>query len=208
MARRCLQAAQDRQKHFADTHRAPLSLTVGQYVLLSSKNIKIATTGTPKLLPRYLGPFQITRLIGKSAVQLSIPKAWKLHPVFHVSLLKLWSGPYTPEPLTVQVEGFPEYEVEQILSHRIQTRGRGRPQTMFLVKWKGFGDEHNTWEPEANLTADGHYRNTKLTQYWQSLTITTSTSSPQSQTRPRRLGTKKAILKRTKRPAPRTTPQK
>ena len=87
-ARKCLQAAQDRQKHYADAHRAPLSLTVGQYVLLSSKNIKIATTGTPKLLPRYLGPFQVVRLIGTSAVKLALPAQWKLHPVFHVSLLK------------------------------------------------------------------------------------------------------------------------
>jgi hypothetical protein len=84
----------------------------------------------------------------------------------------------------VDVEGFPEFEIESILSHRIQTRGRGRPQTMFIIKWKGFGDEHNTWELEANLTTDGRYENTKLTQYWQSLTIPAPTSSSPTQPRP------------------------
>ena len=204
-ARICLQAAQDRQKHYADSKRAPLTLSVGQNVLLSSKNIKIATTGTPKLLPRYLGPFKVTRLIGSAAVKLDIPAAWKLHNVFHVSLLKLWNGPLTPEPLTVQVEGFPEYEIEQVLSHRLQTRGRGRPVTMYLVKWKGFGDEHNTWEPEANLTADGKYTNTKLTDYWKLIPRVAPAHGAPNPPAPvgRNLRTAKAQLKRTVRPAPR-----
>jgi hypothetical protein len=107
-AKKCLQAAQDRQKHYADTKRQPITLHVGQLVLLSSKNIKIATTGTPKLLPRYLGPFKVIRLVGKAAVKLDIPTSWKIHPVFHVSLLKLWVGPHTPEVMTVEVEGFPQ----------------------------------------------------------------------------------------------------
>jgi hypothetical protein len=56
-ARKCMQSAQGRYKHFADLKRQPITLTVGQLVLLSSKNIRITTTGTPKLLPRYLGLF-------------------------------------------------------------------------------------------------------------------------------------------------------
>lgn len=190
-AKKCLQAAQDRQAHYANAKRQPITLQVGQLVLLSSKNIKIATTGTPKLLPRYLGPFKVTRLVGKAAVKLDIPAAWKIHPVFHVSLLKLWKGPHAPEALTVEVEGFPEYVVEHILSHRLQTRGRGRPVTMFLVKWKDFGPEHNTWEPEANLTADGKYKNSKLTEYWRSLAQPASTSDTQAPAKARALSTRK-----------------
>ena len=41
----------------------------------------------------------------------------------------------------------PEYEVEAI---RKMVREDGVPK--FLVKWKGYGDEDNTWEPLANLT--------------------------------------------------------
>ena len=199
-ARKCLQAAQDRQKHFADLHRAPLQLAVGQNVLLSSKNIHIATTGTPKLLPRYLGPFKITRLIGTAAVELDLPTGWKLHPVFHVSLLKLWDGPLIPEPLTVLVEGFPEYVVDTILSHRLQTRGRGRPVTMYLVKWQGFGEEHNTWEPESHLTADGKYDNSKLTEYWSSIPRAPYVTTPPAPAR--NLRTSKIRMKVVKRPAP------
>ncbi|PAA50228.1 hypothetical protein BOX15_Mlig011412g1 [Macrostomum lignano] len=39
-----------------------------------------------------------------------------------------------------------EYEVEKIL------RVKGRGHTMrYLIKWKGFGDDWNTWEPRSNL---------------------------------------------------------
>ena len=100
------------------------------------------------------------------AVKLELPPHWKIHPVFHVSLIKPYNGPASPEVETVDVEGYPEYEVETILSHRVQTRGRGRPTTMYLVKWKNFSDEHNTWEPEKNLTSDGKFENTMLTEYW------------------------------------------
>ena len=44
------------------------------------------------------------------------------------------------------MEGHPEYEVEEILSSR--KRGRG---IQYLVKWKGYGEEENTWEPRRNV---------------------------------------------------------
>jgi hypothetical protein len=196
-----LQAAQDRQKHFADKKRRAITLEVGQLVLLSSKNIRITTTGTPKLLPRYLGPFKVTKLIGRAAVKLAIPAAWKIHPVFHVSLLKIWKGPDTPEPVTVEVEGMPEYTIDTILSHKVQSRGRGRPVTMFLVKWKGFGDEHNSWEPESALTSDGLYDNSELIKYWKTLAQPIQPSTPRA---PRALTTKKRHMKVIKRSGPST----
>jgi hypothetical protein len=47
----------------------------------------------------------------------------------------------------VEVEGHPEYEVEQVLDQR--KRGRG---IQYLIKWKGYGHEENTWEPASNLS--------------------------------------------------------
>ena len=44
------------------------------------------------------------------------------------------------------VDGDLEYEVESILSHRFV----GHNKLEYLVKWLGYGVEHNTWEPSAN----------------------------------------------------------
>jgi hypothetical protein len=48
---------------------------------------------------------------------------------------------------TTELENEEEYEVEKILAHR----GEG-PQTEYLVKWKGYDHDENTWEPIEHLT--------------------------------------------------------
>ena len=65
-----------------------------------------------------------------------------------------------PEGRTVDVEGVPEwYEVETILSsHPLQTRGRGRPTTIYLVTWLHFWDEHNTWERDIQEVHVGRHQ--------------------------------------------------
>jgi hypothetical protein len=42
------------------------------------------------------------------------------------------------------MEGALEYEVESILEHRF-------PKAYYKVAWKGYGIEHNSWEPESNV---------------------------------------------------------
>ena len=76
----------------------------------------------------------------------------RIHPVFHVSLLKTWnqSPPYPgriPKPSApVIIEDQIEYEVEKILDKRIRYR---RPE--YLIKWMGYPEYDATWEPLVNL---------------------------------------------------------
>jgi hypothetical protein len=156
-----LQAAQQRQKAYADRYRREVHYALGDEVLLSTKNIKIKSAGTHKLLPRWLGPFIITQEVNEVAYKLELPASLKIHPVFHVSLLKPYnkSGRVQPPPLPDLIEGELEFEVEAILAHRdVQVRRkRNRSKTpvlerQFLIKWLGYDESNNTWEPESNCS--------------------------------------------------------
>ena len=46
------------------------------------------------------------------------------------------------------------YNVEQILEERVNKKAKGKPRSAFLVKWQGYGTEHNSWEPEGGLKTD------------------------------------------------------
>lgn len=46
-------------------------------------------------------------------------------------------------------DGADIYQVEKIVKHRIHG---GQPQ--FLIKWAGFPDSHNSWEPRENILDD------------------------------------------------------
>jgi hypothetical protein len=154
-AKRLLQSAQNRQKQFADARRRERSFAVGEKVLLSTKHIRLRTPGTQKLMPLFVGPFTIVKRVGGLAYQLELPTALKrLHNVFHVSLLRPYHTPadrqpVEPMPLLLD-EGGDWYEVEDVLQHRI-TKGRS-PRLQYLIKWKGFGADHNEWRSERDLT--------------------------------------------------------
>lgn len=111
---RALEAAQKRQKTAADRHRRDLHFTIGAKVLLSTKNLTLKGHPSPKFKPRWVGPFSIMKRVGAVAYQLALPPTMKIHPVFHVSLLKNYRGepPFQPP---VIIEGEERYEVERII---------------------------------------------------------------------------------------------
>src|SRR5579863_2027619 len=127
---------------------------VGQKVWLEAKNLPLPH-GTIKLAPKRHGPFQITRVISPVAYQLQLPHQWNIHPVFHASLLTPYietnsHGPNYSRPPPDLIAGEAEYEVEQIRSHRRHGR---RKQLQYLLKWKGYPESDNTWEPADQVHA-------------------------------------------------------
>jgi len=44
----------------------------------------------------------------------------------------------------------PEFAVEKIVSHRVNKKGK----LEYYIKWKGFPNEENTWEPTKNLNCE------------------------------------------------------
>ncbi|KAJ9518388.1 hypothetical protein QJQ45_010285 [Haematococcus lacustris] len=124
---------------------------VGDRVLLSTMNLRNMVGKARKLLPRYVGPFRIEAHVGEDAVKLTLPPAMsRIHLVFHVSLLRPYEGNFGRLPPTELgwLDDSPQYEVERIVNHRHVRAGKAKE---YLVKWKGYEDSDNTWEPASNL---------------------------------------------------------
>jgi hypothetical protein len=170
-AKKALAAAQQRQKRHADQHRRDTSFEVGAQVLLSSVNIHLRhprdAATTAKLLPKWIGPFTITQRVGTVAYKLQLPDGWQVHPVFHVSLLKPYrtDGRLQPPPPQL-IDGEAYFLVERIVDHRSTKHGR-RTVHEYLIRWLGYGPEHNSWEPHASI-AESENGDTLRT-YWNSL---------------------------------------
>ena len=90
-----------------------------------------------------------------SAYRLKLPHGMRqLHPVFNV--VKLSAAPEDPIlgrklqalPPPIVIDGEKEWEVEEILNSRWHRR-----RFQFLVKWKGFSREHNSWEVASDVKA-------------------------------------------------------
>jgi hypothetical protein len=101
-----LLAARSRQKLFADKSLREVELDVGQKVLLSTINFKLAHPRTRKLLPKWVGPFKVTKRIGKVAYKLDLPPNLRMHNVFHVQLLKKYrdNGKVQPPPPPIEID--------------------------------------------------------------------------------------------------------
>ena len=124
---------------------------------MSANNIALASQASrpsKKLQARFIGPYRIKKVVSKVAYQLELPPTLRIHPTFHVSLLRKYEDPESfphrpkaPErPDAIVIDGQEEYEVESILDKR-----RHRRRIEYLVKWKGFPDYDATWEPLTNL---------------------------------------------------------
>ena len=110
--------------------------------------------GTPtKLQKRFVGPFQVLETIGQQAYKLALPEDWKIHPVFHVSLLlRDWKAANVQEDQAVSQEDAPEieepfWEVEKILRWR-KFKTNKKITKQYLVLWRGFPVEEATWITE------------------------------------------------------------
>ena len=87
-SRKGLEDAQERMRRYADPARKePPAYQVGDLVMLNGRNIKTRRP-SKKLDHKNHGPYQIKKIVSPLAVCLTLPRKWKIHNVFHVSLLE------------------------------------------------------------------------------------------------------------------------
>ena len=116
-------------------------------VLLSTRNLHLATVR--KLHQCFVEPFQVLQRVGQIAYKLDLKGRFVgVHDVFHVSQLRphVPGGSSAAPADPVEVDGEAQYEVECLLMHRAQRVG-----TRYLVRWTGYGPEHDEWIHEDNL---------------------------------------------------------
>jgi hypothetical protein len=138
----------------------------GDKVWLEGRNLN-TTHPSAKLAPRRYGPFPITHVISWTSYQLKLPSQWKIHNIFHATLLTPYketplNGKQYQEPVPELIDGQPEWEVEDILRVR-----RCRNQLQYIVRWKGFSKAHDSWElakgvHAENLVEEFYIKDTQL----------------------------------------------
>ena len=144
--------AQERIKKYYDHGHRATQFSKGQWVMLSSRNIRLAKPKR-KLADKFIGPFQIEEAVGPNAYRVALPQKYgRIHSTFHVSLLRLYHRrPGTEPPDPVDIDGEEAFVVEAILD----ACGRGK-RRRWLVKWEGWSNDHNTWEPRSHLENVSH----------------------------------------------------
>ena len=101
-------------------------------------------------MERFIGPYKVREIISSNAVKLELPSTVKIHLVVNVSRIRRYvrqvEGQKKEQLAPVIIEGEEEWEIERILNKR-KVRGKDK----YLVYWKGFIAESDTWEGRENL---------------------------------------------------------
>ena len=103
-----------------------------------------------KLTEKFVEFYKIKKIILENTVELKLLMLMKIHLVVNVSRIALYQEQIErqkkiPPPL-VEIEGEKEYKVKKILNRRDV---RGKPK--YLVRWKRYITEKNTWKGLENL---------------------------------------------------------
>jgi hypothetical protein len=173
VARDVLHDAQDKQTAEANKSRHPIdpAITTCVKVFIDTKDMPITYTNCDpmrrKLVHHYLGSYEILRIRG-NAVDVDLPNDMTIHNTVNVSRLKVdctddssvgWRPP--PPPIRTCLAGT-SYIIESIAEHRPSSDGTSWE---YEVKWEGWDENDNTWEPEENMAKSKQM----VKQYWKEI---------------------------------------
>ena len=88
----------------------------------------------------------------KQAYKLELPKWWRIHNVFHLSLLEQdTTKKYRVDKRVTELEtgNSKEYKIEAIWDNAVyanELKSGHLPGLYYLIAWKSYSKEENTWE--------------------------------------------------------------
>jgi len=118
--------------------------------MLSTKDLVFKERLVRRLVERYVGPYEIEEVVLSNVVKLQLPSSMRIYLVVNVSRVVQYreqmKGQKKEEGKPIKVEGIKEWEVEKILNKR-----KIREVDKYLVCWKEFTVEHDSWERRKDL---------------------------------------------------------
>ncbi|CAL1360521.1 unnamed protein product [Linum trigynum] len=160
MAKSYLAGASKKMKKWADKKRRHLEFEEGDMVMVKFyphrfKHLRNVNKG---LIHRYEGTFNIVKRIDKVAYKVEMSSHLEIHPVFHVSQLKVFNDDKEDERrkeshrAPTLVTKTHDHEVEEIMAHRVIPRRGVHPSyAEYLVKWRNLPESEASWENELSL---------------------------------------------------------
>ncbi|GMI65288.1 hypothetical protein HRI_000198100 [Hibiscus trionum] len=150
--------AQNRMKQYADRNKSEREFQIGEEVYLKLqpyRQTSVALRKNLKLSARYFSPYKIVDRIGSVAYKLQLPETLRVHPIFHVSLLKkkLENRLLTfrdPPELTDdgQLKVYPAFVLDK---HMVKCNNVAVAR--LLIQWSNLAPENATWEDYQVLKA-------------------------------------------------------
>lgn len=179
-------------KFYADQQRTDKSFQVGDWVYLKLKpyrQLSAKAIKDHKLSKRFFGPFQTLEKIGPLAYKLDLPPSLRIHPVFHISLLKKHNGEtfpsLTPSLSSTFKDHHPIFKLKAILDRRAVQNGPISTEQI-LVQWEYSLPEEATQENLIDLEDKADFEeggNVTLTATQPKLPDQLMSSSPRMSTR-------------------------
>ena len=103
----------------------------------------------------------VEKIVSPHAIRLALPRNWRIHNVFHVSLLEPYRGsalresPDAEQILrdTDDIEYSEEYDVDEVMAATQRTK---KSRVMYLVKWLDYPARKDwTQEPYESFSVGG-----------------------------------------------------
>lgn len=144
------QSVQEMQSKSYNKNHKPQRFDRGDLVMLSAKNLK-QKRPSKKLSDKLIGPFRIQKCIETQAYRLWLPPTYRIHPVFHMSLLE----PYKRRPGDPDI---PEYPIPELMEDDqecpvefIRKKRTRKGKVEYLVRWEGYPKEYDEWLSEEAM---------------------------------------------------------
>nr|GEX26006.1 putative reverse transcriptase domain-containing protein [Tanacetum cinerariifolium] len=155
--KKCIQAAHDRQKIYADRRCKPLEFQVGDKVILKVSSWKgvICFGKRWKLNLRYIRPFKILAKVGTVAYRLELPdQLSRVHSTFHVSNMKKC---LFYEPLAILLDKIHIDDKLNFIKEAVEIMDREVKQlkqiriSIVKISWNSRRGLEFTWEREDQI---------------------------------------------------------